>query len=206
MRITITKEQIDTIVSLKKQGLTNKEIGEKLGLKHGTVKAISIRELGAVRSTYKNTPEIIAAIEQARLTKTVKEVCLIFKKSPKRISELMRNSKVKHLFVKANINRVKKPKEVKPKKLKIDSLGTVEKGHLKLKPKEKVFQNKTFNPEKQRHIHIPSKNMTVSVKMNDTRTTQEIIESYESKDREFLASCKDNYMNRTKKKSKSSQK
>jgi len=208
-RFIVPKETKVLIVSLREKGKSFKDISAELGLQIGTVKAIYYRETPLARKQERKNKrlELINRIANDRLVLTLAEVSKKYGLTYDHISKLTRKHPLSKDFVfdykkssipKRNLKPIDNKDNRKAKQLKdkFESLEGMEKGHVKLQKKENVLPTRSFNVKEQRHIHIPSKNMTISVSKSDTRTNEEIINAFLEKDREYIESCKNNPMNK----------
>lgn len=174
----IPKETVDKIVELRLSGLKHREIGEKLGYQTGTIKGVCKRK-GICKPKSKKVD--VSKLIKDRLTMPLVDVA---KKHGITVDTVSRLTKDSPLVKGLRHSRTSKSPQDK---------AEMQKGHVKLKKDEKILKSRTFDQTKQRHVFIPSKNMTVSVKMDDNRSNQEIIDSYLNRDKKYLESCKWNY-------------
>lgn len=206
----ISDETKQEILNQIKQGIKYKVIAANLNISVPAVKSTYYKLVDdrPRKELMPDTPENREMVAQMRLTMTVTQVAEKLGKSNRRINNLTAESPLKHLFVSNLRKAVKSPKlpktpkvnkkelnPAKTKKDKMETLSTIQKGNPKEKRQVKQFPTKKFDVNNQRHIFIKSKNLTVSVSINDPRSNQEIIDAFELKDIEFLNSCKQNYMN-----------
>lgn len=217
----LTEHQIKSIFLLREKGLTYHEIAAQTGISRISVSRHITRGnkgLKPKRETNKEErQQLIDKMANDRITMRRYEVAKKYGMCDSNVGKLLANHPLQKQFlgkelrfdkkaktVKPNLIPIKEYPKLKPKKEtkakqlkdKFESLEGMEKGHVKLQKKEKVLPTRSFNVNEQRHVHIPSKNMTISVSKSDTRTNEEIINAFLDKDREYIESCKNNPMNK----------
>lgn len=201
----LSKEELAEAMATDRTKMFLKDVAKKYGYSERHVTYITIqsplRDKFLRKSSVSIKPKNSDRANEMAIDRTKMSLHQVAEKygiSPRSVSNLTRGHELKDKFKQTKKIKKPKPKELKKPKTKrdkIESLETINVGHLKSSAVTKTFTNREFDMKQQRHIFIPQKNMTVSVSLNDKRSNQEIINSFLEKDKQFIEYCKNNYMN-----------
>ena len=183
----ISPEKVEEIISLRKQGLINREISERTSVGLGSVKHYVRKHFGVVkRITRKDLEKVANEMAKDRLTMTLPQVSTKWQRSIRYVSMMTAKHPLNDQFIGRKKQAQRKPKTIKRKIPKsqakdviVDGQKYMNKGFVKVLKKEKVFDNRKFDQRNQRAISLgDSKNTVVYVNINDPRSTQEIRQSF----------------------------
>ncbi|GHE35069.1 hypothetical protein [Sphingobacterium griseoflavum] len=193
------QHKIDQILELVNQGITNMGISEKTGISYHTVKTIIHKNIGPRnKRRNKDLDKLYSDIANDRLTMTLQEVAAKYGKTTRYIDHTTCRHPLRPQF-KSNRppRKVKKHSDIKRKK-DINSIdhSRMEKGEVKLKKNERVFENRTFDKSLQRAVSLnDSKKTVVFVKSSDTRSDEEIRSFFRERNDKEIKELSSNPMN-----------
>lgn len=203
----LTKEELAKAMVADRMTMYMDQVAKKYGYSEGHVMYITnqspLKDQFLRRPLTNRKPNNDEKANEMAKDRTVMDIYQVATKygvTPRTVVNLTRYHALKDNFKKPKKVKKPKPKELKKPKTnrdKIESLETINVGHLKSSAVTKTFTNREFDMKQQRHIFIPQKNMTVSVSINDKRSNKEIINSFLEKDKQFIEYCRNNYMNRS---------
>lgn len=205
------------VLKLHKQGMRMYHIAQQVGITPRTVKHYIKLMTGEAPIIRKAKPYLTKEQKEQiaidRLTMSISEVAKKYDRVERYITMVTANHPLKDQFVRYKKKAVKpeeKKRKYQPKKapktmegaksnkLSIDQ-SKMQKGNVKLKAYERVFENKVYKKEEQRAVPLnDNKGTIVYVNISDQRTNDQIRKVFDDKEKAFAASLLSEHLTKAK--------